>query len=216
MTTIKFCGITRLCDALAAIDAGADMLGFNFYPPSPRSILPMDCKKITSRLSKDYSHIILVGVFVNMPNQEIAKITDDCGLQLVQLHGDEPPELLAKLPCKAYKAFRGTPSESVIKEYTNLSNNTFPKILLDAAVKDIYGGSGISADWKESAEIAKKTPILLAGGLTPGNVAEAISQVHPWGVDTASGIEESPGKKDRKKMLAFTQAVNSAHSEYFY
>jgi phosphoribosylanthranilate isomerase len=205
---IKICGITSLEDARMAIEAGADYLGFNFYPPSPRSITPKKCSEITSQLVKDFSYITLVGVFVNMPAEQVKSILTGCGLHLAQLHGDEAPEILAEFNGQAFKAFRGVP-----KEIAGYARNTAPALLVDAAVKGMYGGSGIVADWSAAAELSKRIPLLLAGGLTPENVAEAVRQVQPWGVDVASGVETSPGKKDPGKMKAFVAAIRRLENE---
>ena len=207
MTHIKICGITNLQDVIAAIEAGADMLGFNFYPPSPRSILPEKCAQIASTLVKEFPDTTLVGVFVNMHPQQARAILENCSLDLAQLHGDEPPEMLASFNKNAYKAFRGVPEMSIYKAYT--SPNKAPALLLDASVEGLYGGSGITANWAAAAELAKQLPILLAGGLKPENVGEALIQVKPWGVDAASGVEIRPGEKDVQKMKAFVKAVRS-------
>lgn len=207
MTKIKICGITNLPDALQAISAGADLLGFNFYPLSPRSISVTDCASITSIIKKEYPQIILVGVFVNMPNDKIKIILDNCFLHLAQLHGDEPKEQLEALNGRAFKAFRGVPANP--SEYTR---NSPPALLVDASAKNLYGGSGQTTDWTAAASLAKHLPLLLAGGLTPNNIAKAIQQVKPWGVDTASGVETSPGRKDIDKMLAFVNRARLATS----
>jgi phosphoribosylanthranilate isomerase len=202
MTKIKICGITNLKDALAAIDAGADLLGFNFYPKSPRYIDIGICRDMTSVLRKNYAHITLVGVFVNTSVAEINVALETCGLALAQLHGDEPPEMLAALGGRAFKAFRGAPDNTM-----GYIRSAAPALLVDAAVKGIYGGSGVVADWSVAAELSKRVPLLLAGGLTPENVSEAVRQVQPWGVDVASGVEASPGAKDSGKMKAFVAEV---------
>jgi phosphoribosylanthranilate isomerase len=124
------------------------------------------------------------------------------GLNLAQLHGDETVEMLAQLDGKGFKAFRGIP-ESV----DEFARSESPAFLVDASVKGLYGGSGITTDWNGAAELAKKYPLLLAGGLTPENVAEAVRRVKPWGVDVASGVESAPGEKNPSKMKAFVQAV---------
>ena len=205
MTKIKICGIKTLPDALAAIDAGADYLGFNFYPKSVRFIDKNACAVITSVLKKEYSHIKLVGVFVNSPVEEVKDILNICSLDLAQLHGDETSEMLKALDGKEFKAFRGIP-----ENIDGFARSESPAFLLDASVKGVYGGSGVTADWNGAAELAKKYPLLLAGGLTPQNVAEAVRQVKPWGVDVASGVESAPGEKDAKKMKAFVRAVREA------
>ena len=203
MTKIKICGIKTLKDAFAAIDAGADYLGFNFYPKSIRFIEKETCAGIASVLKKEHPQIKLVGVFVNSSVEEIENILKICHLDLAQLHGDETPETFAQLAPRVFKAFRGIPSD-----LTGYERIDAPVFLVDAAVKGVYGGSGVTADWSAAAELAKKYPLLLAGGLTPENVADAVRQVKPWGVDTASGVESAPGEKDAGKMSAFVKSVN--------
>jgi phosphoribosylanthranilate isomerase len=209
MTKIKICGIRNLSDAIVAIDAGADMLGFNFYPLSPRSISVENCRQINSILKQEYPQILRVGVFVNLEALQIKNIMDDCFLNLAQLHGDESPVILSEFSGNAFKAFRGVPTESTIKDYLSSGSTRNPAFLLDASVQGQYGGSGITSDWNKAAELAKLYPLLLAGGLKPENVTDAITQVQPWGVDTASGVESTPGKKDKSKMLDFVKAVKS-------
>ena len=204
MTIIKICGIKTLKDALAAIDAGADYLGFNFYPKGVRFIEKEICAEITSVLKKEHPQIKLVGVFVNSSVDEMKNILETCSLDLAQLHGDETPKIFSQLAPRAFKAFRGIPTD-----ITGYERNDVPALLVDAAVKGVYGGSGVTADWSAAAELAKKYPLLLAGGLTPENVADAVRQVQPWGVDVASGVESEPGKKDASKMKAFVQAVRN-------
>jgi phosphoribosylanthranilate isomerase len=235
MTKIKICGITNLTDATAAIEAGADMLGFNFYPKSPRFIDIGLCSDITSRLRSQYAHVVFVGVFVNMPPSEVYTTIETCGLALAQLHGDETPEDVAALNGRAFKAIRTTdetetqitefirfsvsksvptsvsqfhPLSTSVSQFHPLSTSVSqPALLVDAAVKGVYGGSGVVADWSVAEKLAKQIPLLLAGGLTPENAAEALRQVQPWGVDVASGVEASPGKKDFDKMKRFVEAV---------
>jgi phosphoribosylanthranilate isomerase len=201
MTKIKICGIKTLKDALAAMEAGAGLIGFNFYPKSPRGIDVGTCRDIMSVMQK-YGHVTYVGVFVNASVEEILATLDTCGLRLAQLHGDETPEMLHALGGKAFKAFRGVPTD-----VTGFTRNEPPAFLVDAAVKEVYGGSGTQADWSAAAVLAKKYPFLLAGGLTPENVAEAVCQVRPWGVDVASGVESAPGEKDPSKIKAFVRAI---------
>jgi len=201
MIKIKICGIKTVDDALLAIDLGADLVGFNFYPKSPRYISVGHCRGIMSTLRK-YGHVKYVGVFVNTRVAEIRAAMDTCGLSLAQLHGDETSEMLSELDGAAFKAFRGIPAS-----INGFTRENAPAFLVDASVKGLYGGSGVTANWKEAAELAKKYPLLLAGGLTPENVAEAISQVKPWGVDVASGVECAPGEKDPGRMKAFVKAI---------
>ncbi len=204
MTKIKICGIKTVDDALAAIDLGANLIGFNFYPKSPRYIHVGMCRNIMS-VMRQYGRVICVGVFVNASVEEIHATMDTCGLSLAQLHGDETVEFMDALEQKSFKAFRGIP-ESV----DGFVRGESPAFLVDASVKGLYGGSGVTADWSGAAELAKKYPLLLAGGLTPENVAEAVGRVKPWGVDVASGVESAPGEKDAGKMKAFVSAVRSA------
>ena len=202
MAKIKICGIKTLPDALAAIEAGADYLGFNFYPKSVRFVETDACSEITSALKREHPKIQLIGVFVNSPVDEIKHILKTCALDLAQLHGDETPETLGAFDGKAFKAFRGVP-----QRINGFSREKAPALLVDSAVKGAYGGTGVIADWSAAAELAKQYPLLLAGGLTPENVADAVWQVNPWGVDVASGVEATPGEKDASKMKAFVKAV---------
>jgi phosphoribosylanthranilate isomerase len=209
MTKIKICGIKDLKDAISAIEAGADMLGFNFYPKSPRYIEKDICAEITSVLKKEYPQVKLIGVFVNSSVDEIKNILPTCSLDLAQLHGDETFEMLNELRGKAFKAIRGvTDWEADKRMVTDLE----PAFLIDAMVKGVYGGSGVKADWKMASELAKQYQFLLAGGLTPENVGDAVKQVKPWGVDVASGVETGVGQKDEAKMIEFVKAVRSVSS----
>ncbi|MCC7119584.1 MAG: phosphoribosylanthranilate isomerase [Anaerolineales bacterium] len=228
MTKIKICGIKELKDALAAIEAGADYLGFNFYPKSPRYIEKNTCAEITSVLKKEHLHIKLVGVFVNSSVDEVKDILQTCNLDFAQLHGDEPPEMLSAFNGQAFKAIRLSASNNPfnIRESASESaeNRPFafresvsesvdkPAVLIDAQVKDVYGGSGVKADWEMASELAKRYKFFLAGGLTPENVTEAVRRVKAWGVDVASGVESTVGKKDAEKMVEFVRAVRSATS----
>lgn len=227
MTKIKICGIQTLPDALAAIEAGADLLGFNFYPKSPRYITPESCAEITAILRKKHPAITLVGVFVNRPIHEIRATLQTALLHLAQLHGDEPPEMLAELQPHAFKALRlksdaGTDwkTDNRISGFIHYFGSQSapppaPALLVDAAAPGLYGGSGQIANWSAAAELSKQFPLLLAGGLTPENVAEAIRAVQPWGVDVASGVESAPGVKDPAKMQAFAQAVRDTRYSLF-
>ncbi|MBL8099672.1 MAG: phosphoribosylanthranilate isomerase [Anaerolineales bacterium] len=199
MTVVKICGIKTIHDALAAMNAGADMIGFNFYPKSPRYIEVGQCRDIMFVMRK-YGHVKYVGVFVNSSVEDIYAAMDTCGLSFAQLHGDESLEMLQALEGKSFKAFRGKVDEQLI-----VKNE--PAFLIDAMVKDIYGGSGVKADWNMASELAKQYKFLLAGGLTPENVSDAVSRVKPWGVDVASGVESSPGVKDEAKMIEFVKKV---------
>ena len=209
MTKIKICGIKKIDDALDAMDAGADLMGFNFYPKSPRYIDVGTCRDIMAVMRK-YGHIIYVGVFVNAPLEQVRATMEICGLNLAQLHGDETSEMVKSFHGKAFKAFRGVP-----QSINDFVRDQAPALLLDASVKGAYGGTGTTADWTAAAELARQYPLLLAGGLTSENVGEAVRHVQPWGVDVASGVESSPGVKDASKMKAFVNAVRSAKSPDF-
>ena len=201
VTKIKICGIKTVTDALAAMEASADLIGFNFYPKSPRYIDVGRCRDIMSVMRR-YGPITYVGVFVNSSAAIIRATMETCGLSLAQLHGDETVEMLNELNGKAFKAFRGVP-----QSMDGFARPDAPALLVDASVKGSYGGTGVTADWNGAAELAKQYPLLLAGGLTPENVADAVRQVKPWGVDVASGVESGVGYKDPSKMKAFIKAV---------
>jgi phosphoribosylanthranilate isomerase len=180
---------------------------------------------MTSVLKREHPQIKLVGVFVNSPVDDVKSILETCSLDLAQLHGDETPEMLAQLAPHVFKAIRlsadfeadkRTVTDSsadfeadkrTVTDFVELRQGQVPVLLVDAAVKGVYGGSGVTADWSAAAELAKKFPLLLAGGLTPENVADAVWRVKPWGVDVASGVESSPGSKDAAKMVAFVKEV---------
>jgi phosphoribosylanthranilate isomerase len=215
---VKICGITTLDDALAAIDAGADLLGFNFYPNSPRYIEPAACATLANHLRGRGEQVTLVGVFVNAAPEAVTACLDVCNLDYAQLHGDEPPEDLAALQPWAFKAIRPTSTEEAKRQAlrylpaapdgynTLVADPPRPAFLLDAAAGQ-FGGSGQVADWDMARVLARRWPLLLAGGLRPDNVAAAITAVRPWGVDVASGVESSPGRKDAAKMRAFVEAA---------
>lgn len=204
MTKIKICGIKTVTDALAAMDAGADLIGFNFYPKSPRYVEVGLCRGIMSTMRNFGGHVQYVGVFVNASVAEIRATMETCGLNLAQLHGGESAEMLQELDGKGFKAFRGIP-----ENIDGYARQQAPAFLLDASVKGMYGGSGVTADWSMATELARTYPLLLAGGLNPKNVADAVRQVKPWGVDVASGVESEPGRKDAAKMAAFVRAVKT-------
>jgi phosphoribosylanthranilate isomerase len=207
---IKICGLTRLDDCLAAVDAGADTLGFNFYPRSPRRLTPEDCALLVADLARRAAPVKTVGIFVNQAPAEVAALLDRCGLDLAQLHGDERPESLAALRGRAFMALSDPdPSLDRLEALARISPGR-PAFLIDALVPGAYGGTGQTADWDRARAIAARYPILLAGGLTPDNVAAAIAAVQPWGVDVASGVESAPGQKDHAKIRAFVTAARAA------
>ena len=208
---IKICGITTLEDGLAALRSGADLLGFNFYPPSPRCLSPQACGRLVSELRACDLQFLAVGIFVNHTARYIEQILARCELDLAQLSGDEPPATLAALGSRAFKALRPPDScilQAELQRYP--ARQAAPAYLIDAYHPGEYGGTGLAADWGQAADLAKQQPILMAGGLKPENVSAAIRRVQPWGVDVASGVERSPGRKDPEKMSAFVQACRQA------
>lgn len=205
---VKICGLRTLDEALVAIDAGADYLGFNFYPPSPRYVDPVTCADITAGILRRGYGATFVGVFVNEPADKIDAILDECGLHLAQLCGDEPPHVLELLGKRAFKALRPRNADELKRiEQLYPRRQDAPAWLIDGFRRGEFGGSGENADWGLAGALAQRAAIFLAGGLNPGNVARAIEQVRPWGVDVASGVESKPGKKDSEKMRAFVLAA---------
>jgi len=198
---VKICGITNAHDALAAVEAGADLLGLNFCEASPRNISLRMAAEIARSLPP---FVVKVGVFVDADEDLVTRAIGDCGLNLLQFHGDETPEYCAQFGLMSMKAFRIRDVESL----TALPGYPTEAWLLDAFVKGKPGGTGEKFNWDLALE-AKKfgKPIFLAGGLTPANVAAAIEKVQPYGVDVSSGVEASPGKKDPAKVKAFIQAA---------
>ena len=210
---VKICGITNLEDAQAAIDAGVDLLGFNFYAKSPRYVSPEVAGAIVERIRSSHRVPTLIGVFVNSSLEEVQSILQAVNLDLAQLHGDEPPEFLAQLNGCGFKALRPVSTEDAEANAARCAPHVSkePALLVDAYRKDQYGGTGQVGDWSIAAKLAESYPILLAGGLTPENVTQAIRQVKPWGVDVASGVEASPRRKDVEKMRAFVQAAKGVN-----
>ena len=200
---VKICGITTPPDALAAIDAGADALGFMFYEPSPRNV---SIRQATEILRELPPFIIKVGVFVDASEDLVMRAIGDCGLNLLQFHGNETPEYCAQFGLMSMKAFRirDAGSLATLQEYPT------DAWLLDAYAADKPGGTGETFNWELAVE-AKKLgrPIFLAGGLTPANVADAVRMVQPYAVDVSSGVEATPGKKDHAKIRDFIQAAKS-------
>lgn len=217
MFRIKICGITRPEDALCACQAGADAIGLNFAPPSPRAIEISRAREISAAVR---GKVLRVGVFVNASADAIRQTMRQATLDMVQLHGDEPAELLLELgEIPVLKAFRlRTPDFSPIADYLAQAKKlgSLPAaVLLDAYSASAYGGTGQTADWSVAAQyqrlpIAIRTPLVLAGGLTAENVAQAIRQVKPMAIDTASGVESAPGIKDPQRVSSFVSAAKGA------
>jgi len=197
MTKVKICGIRNRDDGLAAVEFGADALGFVFYRRSPRYIRPERVREIIERLPP---FVTTVGVFVNEERERVEEIIEVSGIVAVQLHGEESPAYCASFRnVKVIKAFRV--SDDFDPE--RLGDYEVSAYLLDAYCKGVYGGTGETFSW-EVAMLAKRDGrIILAGGLTPENVAQAIREVGPYAVDVSSGVEQSPGVKDREKVRRF-------------
>lgn len=219
MFRVKICGITRVEDAVAAVEAGADALGLNFAPPSPRAIDPASAQNIAAAVR---GRALLVGVFVNADLADIQRLVRQVPLDAVQLHGDESPQAVADLSgVPVIKAFRlGDAGLSLIASFQRECHQLgrLPDaVLLDAFQSGSYGGTGKTVDWSHAAEyhglageFPALPPLILAGGLRATNVAEAVQAVRPHGVDTASGVESSPGVKDLAQLRAFLAAGRAA------
>lgn len=210
MVKVKVCGITNQADALAAIEAGADALGFNFYARSPRYIAPEEAREIISELPPTV--VLCVGVFVNEERAAtVARMAELSGVAAVQLHGDESPEYCTELSeRRIIKALR------VGKDFAPEQATAYraESILLDAFSANARGGTGETFDW----ELARRTrevvaQLYLAGGLTVENVADAIAAVRPYAVDVCSGVELAPGRKDALRVRAFVSAVRAAEKK---
>ncbi len=198
---IKICGITNRDDALVAIEAGADALGFIFYEQSPRYVKLREVANICAALPPFVSK---VGVFVNELEFEIEKAIAECGLDTLQFHGDEPPAFCQKFPAKAIKAFRMKDAQ-VLSQMVEYDVDAW---LLDGFVAHAHGGAGQTFNWQWALDAKKHgKPIILGGGLTPDNVRAAVEKVQPYAVDVSSGIEREPGKKDHDKIRKFIAAA---------
>lgn len=203
MTRVKICGITSIEDAAAAVEAGADALGFVFVPGTPRLVHP----DATERIVKDLPPFVTtVGVFVDQPLEDILDLVHACKLHAVQLHGNEPEAFSRRIPVKVIKAIR-------VRDAKDLALiGTYPAhaFLLDAFIEGQAGGTGTPISWDLARQAKGKVPIILSGGLRPETVAQAIRVVRPYGVDVSSGVEKSPGRKDHKKVRKFIAAVREA------
>jgi phosphoribosylanthranilate isomerase len=203
-TRVKICGVTNVADALAAAEAGADMIGLMFYEHSPRHISLATAEEISRALPP---FVLRVGVFVNPAEELVLRAIGDCNLSLLQFHGDEPSEFCTQFGLMSVKALRVHAAES-LKALKNFHTDAF---LLDAFSSTTPGGTGEKFNWDLAAEAQKfGKPIFLAGGLTPENVADAVKKVRPFAVDVSSGVESAPGKKDAAKVRAFITAVRAA------
>lgn len=207
-TKVKICGLTRLPDALAAVEAGADALGFMFFAGSKRNIAPATAAQIIRALPP---FVAKVGVFVNASAETVRATIAECGLDTLQFHGEETPEFCRQFaPLKVVKAFRIQNADSL---------KPLPEYAVDAWLLDSYvagqrGGTGEKFNWDLAAQ-AKELgrPVILAGGLTPENVADAVQQVWPYGVDVSSGVESAPGQKDAGLVRRFVEIVREMEQE---
>lgn len=212
-TRIKMCGITNSYDAEQGVQAGVDALGFIFVEASPRYISPEHARGIISELPP---FVDCVGVFVDRDPKEVEEIIAYCGLSYAQLHGSEEPKYCERLarftaPCKVIKAFRV--GDETQGDLFTPYNDVAQGFLLDTYSKGIAGGTGMAFDWRIIDRLRLQLPLILAGGLGPENVREAITQVRPFGIDVNSGVERTPGMKDADKLRAFMEQVRLADQD---
>ena len=213
---VKICGIRDEAGLQAAVDAGADAVGFNFYPQSARFVEEEQAAKLATTLP---SSVVGVGVFVNTPPAAVVRICRATGIGYAQLHGDETPEMLARIReidgnLTLIRAFRvGDEGLAEVEAFERANRELELNLyacLIDARAENVYGGSGRRAPWKLLAanyDVDNWPPLILAGGLTPDNVDNAIETVHPWGVDVAGGVESSPGVKDHNLVENFVRSA---------
>lgn len=211
MVRVKICGVTTLDDARAVLDAGADALGLNFVPASPRCLKDRALARSIADLARTRG-ALAAGVFANDAAAEILRTADAAGLDILQLHGDEPvalaDELRARSAAQLWKAARVATREDLER----VASEAWPcdVLLLDARVPGHLGGTGKAFDWSILNGFTRSRPLALAGGLTPENVAEAMRRVRPDWVDTASGVESAPGRKDTAKTRIFVESARAA------
>lgn len=200
MVKVKICGITNLDDAMAAADFGADALGFVFFKKSPRYISPANAKKIIKKLPP---FISTVGVFVNEDKNTIKKTVSQAGIDIIQLHGEEPPAACRFPGHLAIKAIRVKSIDNL--EIISKYRDKVSAFLLDTYTPEVFGGTGQVFNWDIAVEAKKFGRVILAGGLTPAKIEKAVRWVHPYAVDVSSGVEAEKGKKDHKKMKLFIE-----------
>jgi phosphoribosylanthranilate isomerase len=199
---LKICGITRVEDALHAVEHGATALGFVFWPKSPRYVAPDDAARIIAQLP---AGVTTVGVFVNEPVPALREIAAAARVSVVQLHGDEPADYSAAVSWPLFRSVTLDEAAGVMAAW-----DADVPLLLDAADRERRGGTGQRVDWRRAALIARQRRVILAGGLTPDNVAAAIASVDPYGVDVSSGVEAAPGIKDATKVARFLEHAREA------
>jgi phosphoribosylanthranilate isomerase len=206
LVKVKICGITNWADAQRAVKAGVDALGFNFYAPSPRYIAPAEARKIVRRLPR---RVRAVGVFVNAPVDVTLKIARAADLDILQLHGEETPETVKALAqffpvVKAFRVSGGFRPAQLARYRAAMA------FLLDGFDAEWRGGTGKTFDWRLAREAKRYGPVILAGGITPANVAQAIAAVQPFAIDVCGGVEARPGKKDAVRLRALMRRVEAA------
>ncbi|MCS6774668.1 MAG: phosphoribosylanthranilate isomerase [Thermoflexales bacterium] len=206
MTVVKICGLTCVEDALHAAEAGADLIGLIFYPQSPRAVQPETAAEIVSAVKRVYPSVRCVGVFVKPSVELVRGVMSQVGLDAAQLHA-APVEVIQALEGRAYPAIKVW--DEVAQQAARLPQATLPQVLLDANHPTLWGGSGERADESLAQQIAADHRLLLAGGLTPENVAEVVARVRPWGVDVASGVELAPGRKDPLRVRQFVRQAKA-------
>jgi phosphoribosylanthranilate isomerase len=214
MTWVKICGMTNLEDALAAVDAGADAVGFVFYKKSPRNVSPDAASRIVDKLPE---RVEKVGVFVDTPVIQADQILRDAGLTAAQVYSGSTNEWMAWYQTSDRKLMWAIPGEAISGDYLmSLGNGErrISAVVIDSGSGDQPGGTGRRFDWEGARigiwHLGTEVPVVVAGGLTPTNVSEAIKIFRPWGVDVASGVEAKPGKKDPEKVRSFVRAVRAA------
>ena len=205
MTFIKICGITNVHDALAAVAAGADALGFNFYKPSPRYVTPQTAREIVAKLPVS---VLTVGVFVNEESQSVRNIANEANVAALQLHGDESPEYCRELgtDCYVIKTFAVANDFDVQR----IQRYRVEAIMLDTKHDSLRGGTGRVFDWSVAKEVNDFVPkLFLAGGLSPENIEEAVATVRPYAIDACSALEDEPGRKNHERMRAFVEIARN-------
>lgn len=214
MIRVKICGITNREDALFTATTGADMLGFVFHDKSPRNVEPETVRGLVSDVKGECPEILCVGLFVDEPADFVRDVSIFCGLDLVQLHGKESPQVVSEFGGLAYKAIRPRTVRELEDGMARYAvGSSMPDLLIDTYSPDKPGGTGQVGDWSLAARASAKRRVLLAGGLTPHNVAEAVRAVRPWGVDVSSGVEAEPGRKSHPAVSEFISAVRRAERE---
>lgn len=206
---VKICGITSVADAQYAVQAGADLIGLNFYPRSPRAVAETTAQEIRAALP---GHVLCVGVFVNAARTQIAALVESLELDAIQFHGDEDTTALEGWSVQTIQAVRVPQHESLAGLSERVARSQADYVLLDTYRPGRYGGTGKTFAWEQAASLP--VPFLertiLAGGLTPENVAEAVRTVRPWAIDVASGVEFAPGRKDVEKLHTFIHNAKTA------